>query len=113
MTSEISLEELKQKIDKAEKFYLIDVRTREQYEHNHIAEALGLAWGSDFEKQVTHILPDKDAEIIVYGANESCERAKKAAEFLQSHGYAKVRIFSLGILGWMEAGLRLEFGRES
>ena len=113
MASEITLKELKQKIDKAEKFYLIDARGREQYEHNHIAEALGVPWGPDFGEKAASVLPDKDAEIIVYGANESCEQAKNVAEFLQSHGYANVRIFSAGILGWMEAGLRLEFGRES
>lgn len=113
MVKQIKLEELKQKIDAAKKFYLIDAREKEHYEHNHITEALGLSWGPEFKDQVAHILPDKDSEVIVYGANEACEQAKNAADFLDKAGYTSVSLFSPGIAGWMEAGLRLEFGRES
>jgi rhodanese-related sulfurtransferase len=113
MVKEVSIEELKEKIDQAKKFYLVDAREKEKYEHNHITEALGIAWGPGFEEKIKHVLPDKDAEIVVYGANEVCEQAKNAAKFLDKSGYTNVSLFSPGITGWMEAGLRLEFGRES
>lgn len=92
---------------------MIDAREKEKYEHNHIADALGIAWGPEFEQKIQHVLPDKDAEIVVYGSNEACEMAKDAADFLEKSGYTKVKLFPPGLAGWMEAGLKLQFGRES
>ncbi|MDD4995023.1 MAG: rhodanese-like domain-containing protein [Patescibacteria group bacterium] len=113
MAKIIKIDELRAKLDAEENFYLIDARSGEDFEHNHLPEAIGLAWGPDFEKSLPHILPDKDSEIIVYGTNESCVMAKGAADFLEKAGYARVGLFSGGMVAWMEAGYALEFGRAS
>jgi len=113
MAKEISEKDLKAKLDAGEKFYLIDARSKEDFEHNHIIEAIGLPWGPEFEKELASVLPDKDAEVVVYGTNEACVMAKSAVDFLEKAGYQNLSIFSGGMTGWMEAGLALEFGRSS
>jgi rhodanese-related sulfurtransferase len=113
MKGTITIQELKEKIQSGVNFYLVDAREKERYEHDHIPEALGVAWGPDFGAKIKEILPDKDAEIIVYGSNEACKMAKDAVKFLTSQGYDKVGLFVPGMAGWMEEGLRLESGRES
>lgn len=111
---EITGKDLKAKIDSDESnFYLIDARSTEDFEHNHLPEAIGLAWGPEFEVGLSKILPDKDAQIIVYGTNEACVMAKNAVVHLEKVGYKNVRYLSSGIMGWMEAGHALEFGRAS
>ncbi|NIP33230.1 hypothetical protein GWN26_12660, partial [Candidatus Saccharibacteria bacterium] len=54
--------DLKAKLDAGDKFYLIDARSKEDFEHNHIIEAISLPWGPEFEKELGSVLPDKDAE---------------------------------------------------
>jgi len=113
MAKEISADELKKKIDAQEKFYLIDARSAEDFQHNHLPEAMNLVWGPDFDKDMPEVLPDKDAEVVVYGTNEACIMAKNAVQHLEAAGYENVSLFPAGIMGWMEAGHALEFGRSS
>ncbi len=113
MAKEINEKDLKAKLDAGDKFYLIDARSKEDFEHNHIIEAISLPWGPEFEKELGSVLPDKDAEIVVYGTNEACVMAKSAVDHLEKVGYQNVSLFTAGMMGWMEAGLALEFGRSS
>lgn len=113
MVKEVTTEELKQKIAQNEKFYLIDARSKDDFQHNHLPEAVNLAWGPEFEQEMSAVLPDKDAKVIVYGTNEACVMAKNAVEHLESAGYENIVLYTPGIMGWMESGLQLEFGKSS
>jgi len=113
MVKEISVQELKAKLDSGDKFYLIDARSAEDFEHNHIVEAINLPWGPEFTQKLPHVLPDKDAEIVVYGTNDACVMAKSAVDELNKLGYENLALLGSGFIGWMESGLALEFGKAS
>ncbi|MDE2144701.1 MAG: rhodanese-like domain-containing protein [Patescibacteria group bacterium] len=106
MTRIISTEELKQKLDdKNNKFYLVDVLEKESFDAEHIPESLSLPYDlyfiDSFSKKIT---PDKNAEVIVYCASESCKTSELAADVLEKAGYMNVLRYSGGLAGWQNAG---------
>jgi rhodanese-related sulfurtransferase len=68
MVKTISRDELKQKIDRQEKFMLVETLPATAYDHAHLPGAINLP-----PNQVTELLPgllpDKNAEIVVYCAS--------------------------------------------
>ena len=56
-------------------------------------------------------IPDRDARVVVYCANPSCDSSVTVAARLVELGYTNVRHFSGGKQAWREAGLPLEGGR--
>ena len=64
----ISRDELKRKIDRAEKFRLVETLPAASYHHAHLPGAINLP--PDQVKQLAPtLLPDKAADIVVYCAN--------------------------------------------
>jgi len=53
------------------------------------------------------VVPDKDAEIVVYCASASCQNSHIAARTLAQLGYANVSVYAGGKQDWSEAGLAL------
>jgi rhodanese-related sulfurtransferase len=64
MVDTISRDELKEKMDRGEDFYLVEVLDEPYYRHSHLPGAINLPPGSVREAQ--RLLPDKKAEIVVY-----------------------------------------------
>ena len=56
------------------------------------------------------LLQDKNAMIVVYCSNASCQNSAMAAQKLLGMGYSKVYKYAEGKQDWMEAGLPLENG---
>ncbi len=70
MTAIISRDELKEKIDRRDNFILVETLPAQTYFHAHLPGAINLP--PDRVKELaTQVLPDKDAEIIVYCASPS------------------------------------------
>ena len=68
MVAAISRDELKRKIDRAEKFRLVETLPAASYHHAHLPGAINLP--PDQVKQLAPtLLPDKAADIVVYCAN--------------------------------------------
>ncbi len=68
MVAAISRDELKMKIDRAEKFRLVETLPAASYHHAHLPGAINLP--PDQVKQLAPtLLPDKAADIVVYCAN--------------------------------------------
>ena len=68
MVAAISRDELKMKIDRAEKFRLVETLPVASYHHAHLPGAINLP--PDQVKQLAPtLLPDKAADIVVYCAN--------------------------------------------
>ena len=68
MVAAISRDELKMKIDRAEKFRLVETLPAASYHHAHLPGAINLP--PDQIKQLAPtLLPDKAADIVVYCAN--------------------------------------------
>lgn len=75
---------------------IVDVRTAEEYNEGHIAQAILIPNESISTSQPSS-LPDKDAVILIYC--RSGNRSKQAADKLVAMGYTKIYDFG-GIIDW-------------
>jgi rhodanese-related sulfurtransferase len=62
---DITRDELKAKMDREEDFVLVDTMPKMYYRHSHLPGAINLP-ADEVRERAAEILPDKDAEIIVY-----------------------------------------------
>ncbi len=92
----ISAEEAKARMDSGDEIIILDVRTAEEYESGHIENALLLP-NTEIGEDVSDVLPDKEAEILVYC--RSGNRSEQAAKKLVALGYTNVYDFG-GIINW-------------
>lgn len=70
MVKTISRDELKQKIDRGDKFHLVETLAETAFHHAHLPRAINLP-PDQVEELAPVLLPDKDAEIIVYCAKST------------------------------------------
>jgi rhodanese-related sulfurtransferase len=66
----ITRDELKQKIDRKDKFSLVETLSTPGYEHQHLPGAINLP-PDQVRALAPSLLPDKHAEIVVYCASPS------------------------------------------
>jgi len=79
-TKQVSLEELKRRIDAGEKLTLLDVREKDEWRGGFIPGAVSIPRGF-LEIQAEQKLPDKNARIVAYCAGGT--RSALAAATLQ------------------------------
>ena len=65
MVENITREELKAKIDRGEDFVLVDTMPERYYRHSHLPGAINVP-ADEVRERAPELLPDKNAEIIVY-----------------------------------------------
>jgi rhodanese-related sulfurtransferase len=107
MNAEIRRDELKSKIDRGDKFFLVETLPEEKFRHQHLPHALNLP--PDRTKELaSQVLPDKNAEVVVYCGNSSCDASENAARELTEQGYRHVRRYVEGKQDWTAAGLPTE-----
>jgi rhodanese-related sulfurtransferase len=99
---EISREELMRRL-KSPSFKVIDVLPRESYASRHISGAISLPL-DEIAHRARGLLPDLNAEIAVYCASQTCQRAEQAFMVLREMGYTNVRDYRAGLADWVEAG---------
>jgi len=105
----INHETLKQKLDNEEDFVFLNVLPREAYEKEHIPGSENIPYDSDdLEEQAEQKADSKDAEIIVYCADEECQASNKAAKRLEEEGFTNVKDFEGGMEEWKSAGYDVE-----
>ncbi|HEX7667451.1 MAG TPA: molybdopterin-synthase adenylyltransferase MoeB [Polyangiaceae bacterium] len=104
-TRELSLADLKKRIDAGEKMTLVDVREKEEYRAGYIPGALSLPRGF-LEMQAEQKLPDKNAKIVVYCAGGT--RSAFAAKALTELGYSNVETANPGYTRWKDSGFPVE-----
>lgn|SRR5690554_356895 len=95
---DITVEELKERLDKGEDFVFLDVREEWEYEEDNLG-ALNISLGQ-LEHQLDQLEGHKDKEIIVHC--RSGARSGKAKIFLETKGYKNVRNVLGGILAFRE-----------
>ena len=93
---QISPKEAKTIMDSQSDYIILDVRTSEEFDEGHIADAVLLDY-EDVRSKAHVVLPDKDALILVYC--RSGRRSKIAAEELVKLGYTNIKEFG-GIIDW-------------
>lgn len=91
--------------DKLEDEWIIDVRTKPEFDNGHIASAINMDYyADDFQKQLA-TLP-KDKPLLIYCLSGS--RSNAAIDKLKSMGYTDIYHLSGGIQSWKQANLPVE-----
>ena len=101
---EVSIDEVKAKLDRKEKFLLIDVREESEYATDHLPGAVHLGKGI-IERDVEARVPDQNTPMVLYCGGGF--RSALAADNLQKMGYTQVLSMDGGIRGWREKGFSL------
>jgi sulfur-carrier protein adenylyltransferase/sulfurtransferase len=93
---QLTVKELKQRIDAGEDVFVLDVR--EPYEYQIANIGAKLIPQNDVPKRLSEI--DRDREIVVQC--RSGQRSQRIAEYLAQQGYGNVKNLAGGILAWAD-----------
>jgi molybdopterin/thiamine biosynthesis adenylyltransferase/rhodanese-related sulfurtransferase len=100
---EVTVDEVKNRVEWGEQWTLLDVREREEYRDGHLEGALSLPRGF-LELRVEEVVPDKNTPLLTYCA--SGLRSLLAARTLKDMGYEQVVSLAGGYTAWKNAGNR-------
>ena len=101
---EVSVDEVKGRLTKGDKFLLVDVREESEFAKDHLPGAIHLGKGI-IERDIETRVPDTNREMILYCGGGF--RSALAADNLQKMGYTNVSSMDGGIREWREKGLPL------
>jgi rhodanese-related sulfurtransferase len=101
---EVTIDDVKAKLDRSEKFLLIDVREESEYAADHLPGAIHLGKGI-LERDVEERVPDQNTPMVLYCGGGF--RSALAADNLQKMGYTQVFSMDGGIRSWREKGFTL------
>ncbi len=104
---ELTVDQVKAKLDRGERFHLVDVREESEWAKDHLPKATFLGKGI-IERDIEQKVPDVGAEIVLYCGGGY--RSALAADNLQKMGYTNVYSMDGGIRGWREKQYPLERG---
>ena len=96
---ETNVDEVKQRMDRGDKFLLVDVREESEYAKDHLPGAIHLGKGI-IERDIEARVPDLRAEMILYCGGGF--RSALAADNLKKMGYTNVLSMDGGIRDWRE-----------
>src|SRR4051812_5641916 len=105
---ELTVDDVKAKLDRGERFHLVDVREESEWAKGHLPRAQHLGKGI-IERDVETKIPDPSAEIILYCGGGF--RSALAADNLRKMGYTNVLSMDGGWRGWTEKHYPIEGAR--
>lgn len=108
-TIRINREELLARLEQDE-VTLVEALGPMYYEDVHLPGAINLPH-EQVDELAPSLLPDREAQIVVYCANTACQNSTIAARRLRQLGYTRVFDYEDGKQDWIEAGLPTESGR--
>jgi rhodanese-related sulfurtransferase len=101
---ETTVDDVKAKLDRGEKFLLIDVREESEFAQDHLPGAIHLGKGI-IERDIEQRVPDTGAPLVLYCGGGF--RSALAADNLQKMGYTNVMSMDGGIRDWRARGYPL------
>src|SRR6266581_3871622 len=104
---EVSVDDVKTKLDRGEKFVLVDVREESEWAKDHLPGAIHLGKGV-IERDIEQRVPDLNTPLVLYCGGGF--RSALAADNLQKMGYSNVISMDGGIRDWREKGYPLSKG---
>src|SRR6266436_401646 len=102
---EVSLDQVKARLDRGEQFLLVDVREESEYAKDHLPGAIHLGKGI-IERDIEERVPELATPVVLYCGGGY--RSALAADNLQKMGYTNVLSMDGGIRGWRDKNLPLE-----
>jgi rhodanese-related sulfurtransferase len=100
----ITLDELKAALDAGEDITLVEALGPMYFEEAHLPGAINIPH-EEVDELAPRLLPEKDAQIVVYCASGPCQNSGIATKRLIELGYINVRDYHEGKAEWIEAGL--------
>lgn len=104
---ETTVDAIKSRMDRGDKFTLVDVREDSEFAKDHLPGAIHMGKGV-IERDVEQKVPDLNTELVLYCGGGF--RSALAADNLQKMGYSNVISMDGGIRGWREKGYPLTKG---
>jgi rhodanese-related sulfurtransferase len=104
---EVSIDDVKARLDRGEQFLLVDVREESEYAKDHLPGAIHLGKGI-IERDIEERVPELDTPLVLYCGGGY--RSALAADNLQKMGYTRVLSMDGGIRGWREKSFPLTRG---
>ena len=104
---ETNVDDVKAKLDRGQKFLLVDVREESEYGKDHLPGAIHLGKGI-IERDIEERVSDLGAPLVLYCGGGF--RSALAADNLQKMGYTNVLSMDGGIRVWREKGFPLTRG---
>ena len=104
---ETNVDEVKNRMERGDKFLLVDVREESEFSTDHLPGAIHLGKGV-IERDIEGRVPDLSVEMILYCGGGF--RSALAADNLQKMGYANVISMDGGIREWREKSYPLVKG---
>jgi rhodanese-related sulfurtransferase len=101
---ELTVDQVKAKLDRGEQLHLVDVREESEYAKDHLPGAVHLGKGI-LERDVEERIPNTGAEVVLYCGGGF--RSALAADNLQKMGYTNVLSMDGGIRDWRDKGYPL------
>lgn len=98
---ETTVDDVKAKLDRSEKFLLIDVREESEFAKDHLPGAVHLGKGV-IERDIEARVADPATPMILYCGGGY--RSALAADNLQKMGYSNVISMDGGVRGWRQKG---------
>ena len=104
---EVTIDDVKARLDQGEKFLLVDVREESEYAKDHLPGSIHLGKGI-IERDVEERVPDLHTPMVLYCGGGF--RSALAADNLQKMGYTQVLSMDGGVRGWREKGFPMTKG---
>ncbi len=96
---ETTVDEIKRRLDRGDRFLLVDVRDESEYAKDHLPGAIHLGKGI-IERDIEKKVPDTAAEIVLYCGGGF--RSALSADNLKKMGYSNVVSMDGGIREWRD-----------
>lgn len=96
---ETTVDDVKHRLDRGDKFTLVDVREESEFTKDHLPGAIHLGKGI-IERDIEARVPDPKTELVLYCGGGF--RSALAADNLQKMGYTNVMSMDGGIREWRE-----------
>jgi rhodanese-related sulfurtransferase len=101
---ETNVDAVKARIDRGDRFLVVDVREESEFAKDHLPGAVHLGKGI-IERDIEERVPDLNTEMVLYCGGGF--RSALSADNLQKMGYTNVISMDGGIRGWREKGYPL------
>ncbi|TFH88571.1 rhodanese-like domain-containing protein [Billgrantia azerbaijanica] len=100
----ISRDDLARRLESRERPILVEALPEKYFRQWHLPNAVNINH-DQVKERAPALLPNKQAEIVVYCASATCQNSEMVANQLSAQGYANVAVYKGGKAEWEAAQL--------
>ena len=103
----LTADQLQQKLLSGAPPIVVDVLPADNYRESHIKGSVNIPY-DQVEQWASRLIPDMNAEVVVYCANYKCPASIEAGKTLKRLGYTNVHDFKGGMKEWLDRKYTVE-----